>query len=111
MPQRIQAVGRHSCVVAELFRGSLRDMDAAAAPAALQEYTMAKWVIFDRGADLLTPLLSQLTIEGRLDELQNTAPKTGWLAAERDAGVCPLPFPSCPLPQHTSSHVHPPLSC
>lgn len=87
MPQRIQAVGRHSCIVTELFRSSLRELDAAAAPAALQEYTMAKWVVFDRGADLLTPLLSQLTIEGRLDELQNIAPKTGWLAPERDAGT------------------------
>jgi hypothetical protein len=48
---------------------------------------MVKWIIFDRGSDLCTPFMSQLTLEGRLDELQNIAPGTGWLAGERGAGV------------------------
>lgn len=98
MPERIQAVGYHSCIVTDLVRGNLLDLEASALPAPLNEVTMARWIIFDRCADLLTPLMSQLTLEGRLDDLQATASRTGWLPPERDAGVDRLLlFCLCPL--------------
>jgi hypothetical protein len=87
MPERIQAVGYHSCVLTNLVRGNLLDLEASTLPARLTEITMARWIIFDRCTDLLTPLMSQLTLEGRLDDLQDTATRTGWLPPERDAGA------------------------
>lgn len=91
MPERIQAVGYHSCVVADLVRGNLLDLEASVLPGPLQEKTMARWIIFDRCTDLLTPLMSQLTLEGRLDEITDTGARTGWLPPERDSGA-PLPY-------------------
>ena len=87
MPERIQAVGYHSCVVTDLVRGNLLDLEASVLPGPLQEKTMARWIIFDRCADLLTPLMSQLTLEGRLDEITDTGARTGWLPPERDSGT------------------------
>jgi hypothetical protein len=87
MPERIQAVGFHSFLLTDLVRGNLLDLEASALPTHLHEITMARWIIFDRCTDLLTPLMSQLTLEGRLDDLQNTASRTGWLPPERDAGA------------------------
>jgi hypothetical protein len=96
MPERIQAVGYHSCIVTDLVRGTLLDLEASALPAPLHERTMARWIVFDRCADLLTPLMSQLTLEGRLDDLQGTAARTGWLPPERDAGAGPRCLPASP---------------
>ena len=87
MPERIQAVGCHSCIVTDLVRDNLLDLEASTLKAPLHEVSMARWIIFDRCADLLTPLMSQLTLEGRLDDLQATSSRTGWLPPERDAGT------------------------
>jgi hypothetical protein len=93
LPQRIQAVGAHAVRTCELFRSAVQeaaDDDAAATGGAaepLQQGSIVKWVVFDRGADLCTPVMSQLTMEGRLDELQGTGAATGWLPGERGAGA------------------------
>lgn len=84
MPRRIQAVGGAAVRTTELFATALRE-HSETADAVPSQGSVVKWVVFDRQADLCTPLLSQLTLEGRLDELQNTAPAAGWLNPVRSA--------------------------
>lgn len=92
LPERIQAVGVNGVRVCELFRKAVREeASSSGGGAELQQGGVFKWVVFDRGADLLTPFMSQLTMEGRLDELQDIAPRCGWLPGERGAGA-PLTF-------------------
>jgi hypothetical protein len=91
LPQRIQAVGAAAVRVADLFRAAVQEHAATDPDEPLQQGAVVKWVVFDRCADLCTPFMSQLTLEGRLDELQNTARASGWLPGERGAGawLCP----------------------
>ena len=87
LPQRIQAVGANAVHVSELLRSAVQEHAHSAPAEPLQQGSIVKWVVLDRCADLCTPLMSQLTLEGRLDELQNIAPATGWLPGERGAGA------------------------
>lgn len=93
LPRRIQAVGHHAVLASQLLQGAVRERACSTSKELRQHRDMAKWIIFDRGADLCTPFMSQLTLEGRLDELQNIASGTGWLPGERGAGVCCMRCP------------------
>jgi hypothetical protein len=86
---RVRAVGRHAVKVAQLMGSMISAESSAGGPDPFTPGTIATIVLYDRETDLTTPLLSQFTAEGLLDDAFSLAAEGGYLQPKTGTGAHP----------------------
>lgn len=100
---RVRAIGRNAVKVAALMGSMVAAESSAGGSERFAAGCVTTVVIFDRETDLVTPLLSQFTAEGLLDDAYGLAAEGGYLQPKTGTSALPPPPPH-PLPHPLTRH-------